>query len=248
MKMENENKKLYVDFEVGNLTKSLSIIILSFVSSALVGLVIKHFLKNSLGVVIFIAIVTIISVFFVMQAARTHVRAYFEVYGWLVIPPALAAIFMISSLKPLAFFVLFLIHALAAIFLRALKNNARIGIEFVLLITVLGSFVYGPKVGALLGPVAMLMDYALSTRLSYFAPVTITSYALIGFLAGSFAHLGIATVGIAAAVGYNIVTAFIILVFMGGNLDKCLRFGFSNVAINAVLFMTVAPFMLSILS
>ena len=239
--------KAYISFELEDLAKKLAIATLSFLSSAVVALWVRHMLKNNSVLTFLLLGALFFSMLFTMSFAKVHIRDYVEKYGWLVIPPALAAIFAISSLKPLVFVVLFILHALACFFLRTLKNTARLGIELIMLITVLGSFVYGPKTGALLGATAMLMDYALSARFSYFVPITTAAYALIGLFAGSLAGLGITTVGIAATIVYNIVTSFIIVAFMGGHMDKCLRFGLSNLVLNFVLFTMIAPGLLSML-
>lgn len=242
-----ERSGIVISLEIGDLARYLLIMVTSFVASALTASWVKHILRNNLALTVLLSAVIFTSLFFAMKFARVHVRDYAERYGWLVIPPMLAALLLVSSLKPVVFIMLFLLHSVACVFLRTLKNTARLGIELIMLITVLGSFIYGPKVGALLGAVAMLMDYALSARFSYFVPVTTAAYALIGLIAGSFAAAGITSVGITATIIYNLTTSFIIVAFMGGHIDKCLRFGLSNLALNFVLFTTVAPWLLSIL-
>lgn len=236
-----------LSLEVVDLAKYGATAVGSFVITALLGIWIRGMLRSNIALTAMLAFLIFTSAFFAMRFAKTHLRRYAQKYGWIAIPSALAGIFAMSSLNPVVFLVLFVIHALACFFLRTLKNTARLGIELIMLITVLGSFVYGAKVGALLGATAMLMDYALSARFSYFAPITTAAYALIGLFAGSFSALGITAVGIAAAVIYNIVTSSIIVSFMGGHIDKCLRFGISNIALNFVLFTAIAPWLLSML-
>ncbi|MEK6854029.1 MAG: hypothetical protein AABX60_01720, partial [Nanoarchaeota archaeon] len=70
----------------------------------------------------------------------------------------------------------------------------------------------------------------------------------IGLIAGSFASAGITSVGVTATIIYNLATSFIIVAFMGGHIDKCLRFGLSNLALNFMLFTSIAPWLLSILT
>lgn len=182
------------------------------------------------------------------QAAAANVKYYIYRHKLAVLLAVVAAALAFTAKKPAVFAVLFAAHGLACLLLRPLKKMANLGIELTMLITVLGSFAYGAKTGALMGAAAMLIDYIVSARISLFSPVTITTYALIGLLAGNFASLGITAVGIAAAVAYNLVTSFIIVAFMGGHIDKCLRFGVSNIALNFVLFTTVAPWLLSMLT
>ena len=243
-----KGERFALSLELGDLAKYGTIAVGSFVITALLGIWARSLLKSNIVLTLMLAFVIFTSAFFAMHFAKTHIRRYAQKYGWLVIPSALAGIFVLSSLKPVAFVVLFILHALACFFLRTLKNTARLGIELIMLITVLGSFVYGAKIGALLGATAMLMDYALSARFSYFVPVTTATYVIIGLVAGSFSSAGITAVGITAAVIYNLATSFIIVAFMGGHIDKCLRFGLSNIALNFVLFTAIAPWLLSILA
>lgn len=243
-----KSEKAAFSFEIGDVPKYALIMIASFILTAILSVWTKSLFKNNLGSIALLGSILFVSAFFAMRFAKVYVKSYVEHYGWFVIPPALAALFIFSSLKPVVFVVLFMLHGLACFFLRTLKNTARLGIELIMLITVLGSFVYGPKTGALLGAIAMLMDYALSARFSYFVPVTTAAYMLVGLVAGSFSSLGIATVGIAATIIYNLVTSFIIVAFMGGHIDKCLRFALSNLALNFVLFTAIAPKLLSILT
>ena len=250
--MEEHNEfelkgKEHISLEAGDIAKSLLIMIMSFLLTGLAAITFKHAIKSNLTATILLAFAAFVSIFFSIRVAKEHLRRYVGRYGWLAIPPALAALFAASSLKPMVFFALFLMHSAACVFLRTLKNTARLGIELIMLITVLGSFAYGPKTGALLGGAAMLMDYALTARFSYFVPVTTGGYMLIGLLAGNFSSSGITAVGITAAVIYNLVTSFIIVAFMGGHIEKCIRFGVSNIALNFMLFMTIAPWLLSMM-
>lgn len=239
---------VFISLELNELLRKLLIAVVSFLLTAILASATKGLFKSNAAIASLFAAVIFISLFFAMRFAKTYVRSYVEKYGWVVIPPVLAALFVASSLKPVVFFALFLLHAAACVFLRTLKNTARLGIELIMLITVLGSFAYGPKAGAIIGAVAMLMDYALTARFSYFVPVTTGSYLLIGLFAGSFSSAGITAVGITATIIYNIFTSLIIVAFMGGHIEKCLRFGLSNIALNFMLFTTAAPWLLSIIS
>ena len=242
----NESSGRAISFEASDITRNAAIAAATFILAGLASLWVKELIRNSYGWALALAAACVAG-FIAMGTARMHAKRLFKKYGFFTVLPALAAVVAVTSVKPVVFLMLFIIHGLSCFFLRTLKNNARVGVELVMLTTVLASFAYGAKAGALLGATAMLMDYALSARFSYFMPVTISTYALIGLFAGSFSSVGITAVGITAAVIYNIVTSFFILTFMGGHIDKCLRFGLSNIAINALIFTTAAPWLLSIL-
>lgn len=244
----DKRSDFYISFEIGDLTKIILTIILSFIVTIVIVAWIKQSLKNNfLGIMIFSAI-ALVSLFFARRIGILPVRSYVERYGLFVIPSVLAGLFVAFSLKPAVFVILFIIHGMLCLFLRTFKNTLRLGIELIMLITILGSFVYGATTGAILGVIAMLMDYALTARFSYFVPVTTLSYMLIGLLAVNFSGFGIVFVGIAATIIYNIITSFAIVAFMGGHLEKCLRFGISNIALNVVLFTAVAPRLLGALA
>ncbi len=242
-----KSDRIMISLEMGNINRHILIAVVSFVATIAVAALVKNLLRNNVGLTATLALLVFVSLFFAMRFGKVYLRSYVERYGWFVVPSVLAAFFVMSSVRPVVFVVLFVVHALACFFLRTLKNTARLGIELIMLITVLGSFVYGAKTGALLGATAMLMDYALSARFSYFVPVTTSAYVLIGLFAGSFSGAGITAVGIGATIIYNLVTSFIIVAFMGGHIGKCLRFGLSNLALNFVLFTTVAPWLLAML-
>ena len=242
------DSRISIGFEISDVIRYLLIVLVSFISTFVVASAVRSIVRNNIVLTILLATALFFSAFFAMRVAKAYLRSYFQKYGLLVIPPALAALFLLSSIKPVVFVLLFMLHGLACFFLKTLKNTARLGIELIMLITVLGSFVYGPKAGALLGAAAMLMDYALTARFSYFVPVTTAAYAFIGLIAGSFASAGITSVGVTATIIYNLATSFIIVAFMGGHIDKCLRFGLSNLALNFMLFTSIAPWLLSILT
>ncbi len=245
--MEEETFGRAVSLDVGDLGRYALLTIGSFLVTFVVANLAKNMMRNNTALTIVLASVLFVSIFFSMRYVRKPVVGWLERYGWFVIPPVLAALVLMSSVKPVVFVVLFMLHGLACFTLRPLKNTARLGIELIMLITVLGSFAYGPKAGALLGATAMLMDYALTARLSYFVPITTVAYALVGFFAGSFSGYSITTVGIVSTVIYNVATSVIVLL-MGGHFEKCLRFGISNIALNVMLFGSIAPWLLSIIT
>ena len=141
---------------------------------------------------------------------------------------------------------LIILHAVLSFAFKRLKKY-RIGMETVMLLTITSAFAYGAKTGAIMGAAAMLLDYIFSMRFSYFTIVTTGTYAAIGYAAAFFAQYSIATVGMVMVVIYNIVTTFTIVNFMGGHIDKCIRFGMTNFLWNIALFSSAAPLMIKIM-
>jgi hypothetical protein len=158
----------------------------------------------------------------------------------------IAALFFLSLTSFFILALLLMLHALSSIVLRVFKRN-NFGFELVLLITVLSGVAYGAKTGAIMGSIAMLMDYIFSGRLSIFSIITIPTYALIGMLSSTFSYINILTLGIALSIFYNLFTWIFIIGFMGGDISKCVRFGITNLLFNIFVFGAFAPTFLMIM-
>ncbi|MBI2142238.1 hypothetical protein HYU15_01960 [Candidatus Woesearchaeota archaeon] len=118
------------------------------------------------------------------KVTMPYAKAFFRKYAVVIVAAVLLTVGILSLSKYFVLAFLLLLHILMSIFLRVLKKN-HIGVEIVMLITVLSGAAYGPKAGALMGAVSMVIDYVFSGRFSYFCIVTIPTYAAIGALAGS---------------------------------------------------------------
>ncbi|MBI2133134.1 hypothetical protein HYU11_00470 [Candidatus Woesearchaeota archaeon] len=142
--------------------------------------------------------------------------------------------------------ILLAVHSVSCYFLKGLKRN-HIGIELITLITVLAGVAYGAKAGAAFGALSIAADYVFSGRISYFSLVTIPSYALIGVISSLLASTSLPVLGVLMAVIYNVATSIIIFCFLGGDLDKCIRFGVTAVAFNFLIFSSFAGALLSLM-
>ncbi|MBI3051460.1 hypothetical protein HYY74_03305 [Candidatus Woesearchaeota archaeon] len=182
-----------------------------------------------------------------MKTTLPYAREALRKYWPAMIIGAIATIVAISMTKYIIIGALLFLHAAMSVFTKVLKKN-HIGIEIVTLIAVTSGIAYGPKIGAIAGGLAMVIDYIFSGRLSMFSIVTIPTYALIGVIASGFATANILTLGIALTIFYNLFTWIFILGFMGGHVDKCLRFGATNLAFNTFMFGSIAPMLLAIMS
>jgi hypothetical protein len=140
------------------------------------------------------------------------------------------------------------INVASSAFLKIVRRS-QIGVEMVMFSTIISGVLYGSKIGAAMGAVSMLIDYAFATRLSIFSIVTIPSYAAVGYIAGLVGgSVGITQLGIALTIIYVIFSNTMIVGLMGGTLSKSLRFAVTDVAFNAVLFSTAAPFVINLMS
>lgn len=137
---------------------------------------------------------------------------------------------------------LLLVNIFSSAMLKTVRRH-QIGVEMVMFSTVISGVLYGPVIGAVIGAVSMVIDYAFATRLSFFSIITVPSYAAAGYIAGLVGNaISITQLGIALTIIYVLFTNTIIVAFMGGTLSKSIRFGSTDIAFNAVMFSTVAPF------
>lgn len=176
-----------------------------------------------------------------------YMKSFFSKYILVIVPAILITIGILALSKYFVLAFLLLLHILMSIFLRVLKKN-HIGVEIIMLITVLSGIAYGPKVGAIMGALSIIIDYVFSGRFSYFCIVTIPTYAAIGAISSGVAAANIVTFGIIATIAYNLFTWIFIMGFMGGHIDKCLRFGATDLAFNAFVFGAFAPALLSLMA
>jgi hypothetical protein len=139
---------------------------------------------------------------------------------------------------------LLMVNVISSALLKVVRRN-QIGIEMVMFSTVLAGVIYGPVIGAVMGAVSMIIDYAFATRLSFFSIVTVPSYAAVGYIAGLIGpSAGITTLGITLTVGYVLFSNTIIVALMGGTLSKSITFALTDIAFNALMFSTAAPFVI----
>jgi len=163
---------------------------------------------------------------------------------------AATTVALIILLIPLRhYFLLILLLAInvaTSAFLKDLRRN-EIGIEMVMFSTVISGVLYGPAIGAVIGAVSMVIDYAFATRLSLFSIITVPSYAAAGYIAGLVGDsMNITQLGIVITIIYVLFTNTIIVAFMGGTLGKSIRFAATDIAFNAVVFSAAAPYVISL--
>jgi hypothetical protein len=161
---------------------------------------------------------------------------------------ALVIVLLFVFRRYLLLLALLLVNVISSLLLKTFRRN-QIGIEMVMFSTVVSGVLYGPVTGAVIGAISMVIDYAFATRLSFFSIVTVPSYAACGYIAGLVGNaVSITQLGITLTIIYVIFSNVIIVAFMGGTLSKSIRFGATDIAFNVVMFSTVAPAILNIMS
>ena len=122
-----------------------------------------------------------------------------------------------------------------------------LGIEIIMFCTVITSISFGPKIGAIMGSLLMLINYIAERRVSQYTIITLVLYSAIGFSAFYFKHIDIITLGLIITIIYNVLSA-IIVSFLGANMKTMFVFGIVNTLFNLFLFSNFGPLVLRILS
>lgn len=236
------------EFQVKEWHKHLAIGGATLFFTILTATVMRNFVYNHplFSIILILASVPISIPFFRFILPQVRSMKFLSKYLPVMMLGIIVALMLLSLTSYFILAFLLILHAISCIFLKMFKRN-HIGIEIVLLITVLCGVAYGAKTGAIMGAISMLMDYIFSGRLSMFSIVTIPTYALIGVMSSYFATANIFTLGVSMAIFYSLFSWIFILGFMGGDLDKCIRFGITNVGFNALVFASFAPTLLIIM-
>lgn len=128
----------------------------------------------------------------------------------------------------------------------------NVGIELVTFTTVLTGFFYGPMAGFLLGIILLSIHLILARMYGPYIIYCIPMMGIVGLFAG-YAGAGgwfggdFVLIGISLSLVYNFVTGTLGTIF-GGNFFKEFVWNGSNFALNLLLFVKVAPLILTLLA
>ena len=141
--------------------------------------------------------------------------------------------------------VMLIINGLLSFFLIPMKKIPH-GIELVMFNTVFTSYVYGSKIGAIVGVLSIASSYIIVGRVSLYIAAYIPMYALIGYLAHFFNSYQISYVGIAFSVIYSVITSALVILIFNAKIYKAFFFITTNLFFNYFMFFTIAPKLLAI--
>ena len=116
--------------------------------------------------------------------------------------------------------------------LRHLSNS----IEFITFSSVIGSYLFGPIQGMVIGGLSILGTYIFEKRVSQFSLVTVPVYMIIGYFSYLLKPLGIVTLGIIMSITYNIITNLVFVIFYKAKFVKMLSFSLTNIIFNVCVF------------
>ena len=126
------------------------------------------------------------------------------------------------------------------------KKFIRIPVEIEVLTLgiVLCTMKFGLNAGLIIGLVGGLLGFFVGLEISPFAFPMFIGYVSMAFAAFLFRGIGdVTTVGLLTAFVNNIIVFSIYHFIFGYDVMKNIRFSFSNIALNIVLFFNLAPFL-----
>lgn len=126
-------------------------------------------------------------------------------------------------------------------------NIRGIGIELVLMTTVITGFAYGSMVALIIGFILITFHMVMSQHLGVYLLWVIPGYCIVGFLSGT-TTMSIAKFGIIATLALNAINFLITAIIFKENLGKFLPFAITNVAFNSILFLYAAPHIMNFIS
>lgn len=147
--------------------------------------------------------------------------------------------FLGTTLKPFLFIGIFLLlSSFSLIYNRWFKVS--LGVEFVLLSTVLTARVYGPVAGAIVGFIGLGAAEIIGTGFNEKTIISLVAIAIIGLITPFFNSVSITMTGIILTVIYDImIIPFYLLA--GSNPARSILFVATHLVWNLWVFIVLAP-------
>lgn len=121
--------------------------------------------------------------------------------------------------------------------------NAQIGVEFIMLSTVVGGFVYGSLIGGIIGFVTFALASYFSGRWSHNLFPSFIMVTIIGMISKSFSN--VTTAGIVLTLIYDVLLGYIYLAWFRGRIYRILMFTLTHFLWNVYVFIKLAPLLYS---
>lgn len=118
--------------------------------------------------------------------------------------------------------------------------RVSLGVELVIMATVLCALVYGPVVGIVVGVVSLFFAEVISTKLSYNTFISFIGIVIVGFVASLYSGSNIAMWGIAMTILYDIIIIPIYLL-TGSNPTSSFIYVVTHIPWNVWVFLFIAP-------
>ena len=166
------------------------------------------------------------------------------------------ALIVIVSIILLALFLVFgpsfilmmiIISSIVLSYTMGTLHIKGIGIELVLLTSIITGLQYGSMAGAVIAFLLITIHMLSTQHVNVYLLWVIPAYAVVGYLAGS-TEMSIARFGIFATLGLNAFNLLITALIFRANVGKFLPFAITNIFFNTFLFLFIAPQIMSIIA
>ncbi|MBN2422048.1 hypothetical protein JXB41_02380 [Candidatus Woesearchaeota archaeon] len=196
------------------------------------------------------------------KKSKYKYKEVFSVRNFLITSLAILLFFVFDKLKkPLFIFILVGINCFFAYLKHLFFRYIRIGrvamlrhmvnaIEFITFSTVLGSFVFGPVTGMIIGGLSILGTYIFEKRISQFSLATVPLYILLGYLTFILKSyiIDVRYMGIVISIAYNLLINLILIIFYKAKFIKMLCFSLFNLLFNIYLFYNFTFLLVNIIN
>lgn len=162
----------------------------------------------------------------------------------LIVGIVLAIIFASLIKQTLIISLLILLGGVSKIYQRYI--SAQVGIEFIMLTTVVTGFVYGPLLGGIVGLATFSLASYLSGRISHNLFPSFFMITIIGAVAPLFKS--VTTAGIVLTLIYDILLSYIYLAWFRGRIHRILLFATTHFFWNIYVFIKLAPLLVNALA
>ena len=146
-------------------------------------------------------------------------------------------------------FILFILIVASVIlsYMMGVWHIKGIGIELVLLSSIISGMMYGPIAGAVVALLLITIHMLSTQHVNVYLLWVIPAYAVAGYLAGT-TSMDIKQFGLFATLGLNAFNLLITALIFRANVGKFLPFAITNVLFNSVLFLFIAPGIMNAIS
>ena len=179
----------------------------------------------------------------IRQIGSLAIRYKYQILAALAI--LLLAIFILAYFRKLVIMlVLMLLASVSMIYNRWV--NLSIGVELIILATVIAGIFYGAGIGVLVGIITLLSAEIIGGRADPRTVVSFIGIIVVGAVAHSFAPSQIRVAGITLTVLYDliIIPGYI---YVGSNPVKSVIFAITHIAWNVLIFLNVAPLIVQLM-
>lgn len=136
--------------------------------------------------------------------------------------------------------------AISRIWLRVIPLQS-LGIEFILLFTVISGRLFGPVAGVIVGVTSMVLSAAISDEEPMKLWPAFVAIAIVGHLSGTLSIASISVLGIGLTILYDIIIS-IIYYFLGSSGAKIILFDVTHIIWNYWVFYNIAPWLLLLIA